>query len=135
MSFSTISDIAQLKHYVYEGNAGTKSFVYHLEMGAAPQRHPAVRISSRCTEAFVDPEGSRIGPSASEDYSPRFHGTCTADKAVGQQYGVAKKATLVVVTIADLSVQEFAAGFQEIAKDLVSHGSHPQRRKFSVVTL
>ncbi|KAB5578895.1 hypothetical protein GE09DRAFT_1262190 [Coniochaeta sp. 2T2.1] len=128
---STISDIEQLKNYVYDGNSGIKSFAYHLEMGAAPQRHPA-EFPHVAPKHLLTPRAQGLGRQPGEDYSPRFHGTCTADKAVGQQYGVAKKATLVVVTIADLSVEEFTAGFQEIAIDLVAH---PERRKFSVVTL
>ncbi|KAB5576049.1 peptidase S8/S53 domain-containing protein, partial [Coniochaeta sp. 2T2.1] len=60
-----------------------------------------------------------------------FHGTCAAGKAVGQQYGVAKNAKLVVVAFANED-DDMISGFEEIYKDLKAH---PERQKHSVVTM
>jgi hypothetical protein len=60
------------------------------------------------------------------------HGTCTADKALGQQYGVAKNAILVDVVMGIMKVKEMVDAFEEIIKDLEAH---PERRKHSVAVM
>lgn len=82
--------------------------------------------------ALLTPEAQSKGLKGDDDNSDDFHSTCTANKALGQQYGVAKKATLVPVVLAEDSMQELVAAFQEIANDLKAH---PTRQGFSVVTV
>lgn len=52
---------------------------------------------------------------------------------MGQVYGAAKKARLVVVAMADFTQGEVAAAFEEIARDVRRRGR--ERRKRSVVTM
>jgi subtilisin family serine protease len=61
------------------------------------------------------------------------HGTCTAGKALGARFGAAKQAKLVVVQIANLSVDEILNGVKLIFNDITK--THPERRKKSVVTM
>ena len=49
------------------------------------------------------------------EYNLNFHGTCTADLAVGCQYGVSNSATLVVVMIGERSLAEVMADLREIS--------------------
>lgn len=67
-----------------------------------------------------------------DDNSQSFHSTCTADKALGRKYGVAKQATLVPVILAEDDLAELTAGFEEVARDLQIH---PVRQGFSVASL
>ena len=82
--------------------------------------------------AILTPEALNRHMKDDDDNSADFHGTCTADKALGQQYGVAKKATLVPVVLANDNLAELTAAFEEIAKDL---DARPERRGFSVVSV
>ncbi|KAI1142334.1 subtilisin-like protein [Hypoxylon sp. FL0543] len=68
----------------------------------------------------------------SDDDSDDSHGTCTADKAVGKEYGVSKGATLVVVKSYGDKVDELIESLELIADDIKKR---PERRKKSVVTL
>ncbi|KAF5983045.1 hypothetical protein FBULB1_3981 [Fusarium bulbicola] len=65
-----------------------------------------------------------------EDMHP--HGTCGAGKALGTQFGVSKKATLIVVRMHEVTSEEFEAALELIRTDLKDH---PERRKKSVVTM
>lgn len=76
-------------------------------------------------------EGKKAGEDNSVGGMP-LHGTCTADKALGAQYGAAKKATLTTVVMARAMLAEILSAFSQIATDL---REHPERRKFSVVTM
>ncbi len=60
------------------------------------------------------------------------HSTCTASKAVGQLYGTAKGATLVVVKLAGYDIAEASEAFDLIGKDLKAH---PERKGNSIVTM
>ncbi len=71
-------------------------------------------------------EGKKAGKDNSIGRMP-FHGTCTADKALGAQYGAAKKATLTTVVMARAMLAEILSAFSQIATDL---RDHPERRKF-----
>lgn len=82
--------------------------------------------------SILTPEAQNKDMKGDDDNSEDFHSTCTADKALGQQFGVAKKATLVPVILAEDTMRELVAAFQEIAKDL---GAHPERQGFSVVSV
>lgn len=60
------------------------------------------------------------------------HGTCTAGKALGAEYGVCKKATLVVVRLHDIDQNEVEEALELILQDI---DNHPERRKRSVVSM
>jgi hypothetical protein len=53
-------------------------------------------------------------------------------KPLGQKYGVAKQATLVIVAVGEITTDEMTEAFEAIAQDLKDH---PERRKRSVVTM
>jgi hypothetical protein len=80
----------------------------------------------------LTPEAQRKGLDPYKDSSKDFHSTCTADKAVGQLYGAAKKATLIPVIKAGDTLAEMVSSFEEIGKDLETHSD---RRKLSVVSM
>lgn len=67
-----------------------------------------------------------------EDIQPDSHGTCTADKAVGKNYGVAKQAKLVIVQIIDVNVEELIIAMRLIIQDITGR---PERKKKSVVSM
>jgi hypothetical protein len=60
------------------------------------------------------------------------HGTCTAGKALGTEFGASKKATLIVVRLHRVDNRELEAALALILQDL---NNHPERRKRSVVTM
>jgi hypothetical protein len=60
------------------------------------------------------------------------HGTCTAGKAVGNSYGVAKQAKLVVVQIWDVNADEVNNALRLIYQDI---RARPERRKKSVISM
>ena len=111
----------QYKNYVYKtGGAGT--YIYHAELGVtAGLDVPKSRIEWLYTpEAYFWGEarpGEVLVPSA---YSG--HGTCTASKAAGRAYGVAREATLVVVKMVDFWEPSLVSVFKVIADDIKQKG-------------
>ncbi|KAH8650665.1 hypothetical protein BGZ60DRAFT_437001 [Tricladium varicosporioides] len=113
---STISNIKNLKNYVYESNSGKNSFEFpnvvpddqHLQTDQAKHKgiHP-------WEDPIVD-----------------SHGTCTAGKAVGNNCGAAKQAKLVVVKIWNIDISELNRALSLIIQDIKTG---PERRKKSVV--
>jgi len=77
-----------------------------------------------------------LGQKPWEDRGPSYgdwaHSTCTAGKAVGQNYGASKKAKLIVVQLNDIDSTDFIDALELIAQDVKSK---PERRKKSVVTM
>lgn len=59
------------------------------------------------------------------------HATCVADKALGQQYGVAKNAKLISVMTGSHGWREYLWALEDILADLQKH---PERQKHSVIT-
>lgn len=53
LHFSTVPVLSELKNYVYEGNGGQNSFVYHIEFGVAFKAQANIR-------AFFVLQGSDI---------------------------------------------------------------------------
>lgn len=82
--------------------------------------------------AVMTPQAKRMNLKDDDDNSLDKHGTCTAGKALGQQYGAAKKATLVPVILAWETTSELVSAFEQISIDLEKN---PERKGFSVVTL
>ncbi|KAB5531313.1 hypothetical protein GE09DRAFT_1251915 [Coniochaeta sp. 2T2.1] len=144
---STVPDISNLN--TYEKHGGSKSFIYHLEEGVLVKDLSQVRIlvADTTMESILnwEQEFPKVAPARLQtlraiqtglqpDAPPpsfREHTTCTADKALGQEYGVAKGATLVVVQISRDAVTEVLDGLRLIVRDLMEH---PERQKHSVVT-
>jgi len=73
-----------------------------------------------------------VGRTAGVDYNPDFHGTKTANKAVGKTYGSSKKATLVTVVMGGKLLAELVDAFEQL---LLHFQARPDRRQVSVVTL
>ena len=82
--------------------------------------------------ALLTPLAQSEGRRDDDDNSMDYHSTCTADKALGLEHGVAKSATLIPVVMAEDTMSELVAAFQEIATDLKAH---PDRQGFSVASL
>ncbi|KAG9237195.1 peptidase S8/S53 domain-containing protein [Amylocarpus encephaloides] len=130
---STVPILGDLKNYVYEGKGGKNSFVYHVEEGVAFKAQAAEFPN-------VVPDGEHLQTLASkasgsypwDDGDPTSHPTCTADKAVGKNYGTTKHAKLIVVKLHSMDISELLEGFYLIYEDLLAN---PARRTKSVVTM
>ncbi|KAG9228985.1 hypothetical protein BJ875DRAFT_446379, partial [Amylocarpus encephaloides] len=84
------------------------SFVYHIETGVSYKKQ------------------------ANEDAREDSHGTYSAGKAVGKNYGSAKQAKLVAVQIWDVKVSELNNAVKLIMRDIEAR---PERKKKSVATM
>lgn len=128
---TTVPKLEDLKDYVYETHNGEGIFVYHIEQGVA-------FVAQKAEFPHVAPEHiltefAEVGDKKPEiDDNPRSHGTCTAGKAVGKEYGAAKKATLVVVRLYDRKSSEVIEALELVAADI---RRRPERRKKCVVTM
>ncbi|KAJ4188666.1 hypothetical protein NW767_011774 [Fusarium falciforme] len=102
---STIPVLRDLKHYMYESHAGGGSY-------KAIDNHEE--------------------PGEDDDEDDPSHGTCSAGKALGTEFGASRKAMLVVVRLYLIDTDEFKEALDLIIHDL---DEHPERRKKSVVTM
>ncbi|RSL79299.1 hypothetical protein CEP52_017540 [Fusarium oligoseptatum] len=121
---STIPELRDLKNYVYESHGGSGSFVYHIETGVAFKAQSRHLLTKKAIENHDEPW-------VDDDEEMPSHGTCTAGKALGTQFGVSKQATLVVVRLHIIDHKEFQEALELILKDI---GDHPERHKRSVVS-
>ncbi|KAK4446983.1 peptidase S8/S53 domain-containing protein [Podospora aff. communis PSN243] len=129
---STVPDLSKLSNYVFETGNGGRSFIYHFEFGVAVGDHPT-EFKHVAANHIWTPLAEALGLDAYVDGSLMpFHGTCTADKALGSEQGVSKRATLVIVRLAQHSLAEMLAGLAEIIQDVQDK---PERRKRSVVSM
>ncbi|KAJ3466795.1 hypothetical protein MRS44_004359 [Fusarium solani] len=71
-------------------------------------------------------------PGEDDEEDDPSHGTCSAGKALGTQFGASKKAMLVVVRLYLIDTDEFKEALDLIIHDL---DEHPERRKKSVITM
>ncbi|KAK0641822.1 peptidase S8/S53 domain-containing protein [Cercophora newfieldiana] len=129
---NTVADPTRFKDYVFETGNGGRSIVYHVEQGVAFTGHPNEFLNVADTHLLTQLSLERGYPADVDTSDAPFHGTCTADKAVGQDYGVSKRATLVVVRMADLTLMEMMCALAEVILDLEDY---PERRKRAVVTM
>lgn len=130
---STIPVLRDLKHYMYESHAGGGSYIYHIETGVAfeaqHQEFPNIAPQHLLTQQAID---NHEEPGEDDDEDDSSHGTCSAGKALGTQFGASKKAMLVVVRLYLIDTDEFKEALDLIIHDL---DEHPERRKKSVVTM
>ncbi|KAM0290842.1 hypothetical protein ACHAO9_004769 [Fusarium lateritium] len=143
---STIPELNDLKNYVYEGHQGGSSFVYHIETGVAfkaqSQEFPNVATEHLLTEEAIKQHDEpwvddTNDPDDDDDNNDKddpwySHGTCTAGKALGTEFGASKKATLVVARLHVVDQLEVEEALKLILEDL---NNHPERRKRSVVSM
>ncbi|MCJ1373008.1 hypothetical protein MMC20_004234 [Loxospora ochrophaea] len=97
----TINDLSLLPNYVYDASAGYDTWIYIIDFG--------INTESEDLSGRVDPDwiysataSQKLSRNSTTDTLPKTddsggHGTCIASKAVGQLYGVAKRATIVCV--------------------------------------
>ena len=134
---STVTNLDDLEDYVYEKNGGAGQYIYHIELGinaAKSNEFPSGQVEFLPTQESLDAgQDRRTDGSTSKPNQPmaEYHSTATASKAAGQQYGTAKKATLVVVKMKSLSLTETATVFDLVLQDILSKG----RTKHSVVIM
>ena len=105
-----------LTDYIYSSESGEGITVYTIEYGLEPLNKEFI------TNAVVKKWLFAVGAdrTTSDDFPlPTFrgHGSCIASKIAGYEYGVAKKAKLVVVKIVP-TVSSILDAFQLIIKDL-----------------
>ncbi|KAI1765264.1 peptidase S8/S53 domain-containing protein [Hypoxylon sp. FL1150] len=123
------TNIDQFKNYIYETSAGENSFVYHLEDGVAYNAQPLLQEEFTKVQTLQTPLAKYVLARPDVDIG-NSHATCVADKAVGKNFGVAKEATLIVVKMYAMEVDELVAGYRLIRDDIESH---PERQGKSVV--
>ncbi|KAL8753280.1 MAG: hypothetical protein Q9184_005468 [Pyrenodesmia sp. 2 TL-2023] len=127
-SFETI---AQFQDYVYRSNPQREIFVYHVETGI---NHNHDDFRGRKVEWLFTRQARRKGQAAFGESSktrPPGHSTCTASKATGSIFGAAKFATLVVVTMPDLS----AASVSEVLEDVANDIQDKKRQYLSIINI
>ncbi|EPE25367.1 Subtilisin-like protein [Glarea lozoyensis ATCC 20868] len=130
---STIPDIKKLKHYVHDSDSGKNSFIYHIGAGVNYKKH-----ANEFSNLVPDDQHLQIsrikdwGLPPWVDHSLDMHSTCTANKAVGTNYGASKHAKLVVVKMFLQESDEIIEALAEVAQDI---RARPERRKKSVVTM
>ena len=89
--------------------------------------------SANTTIVIQTPLSKRKGqPDKEEKENNDSHGTCAASKAVGQNYGTAKGATLVVVKMYSYSLVETGEVFDLVYQDIMAH---PERKGKCIVTI
>ncbi|KAI0013932.1 peptidase S8/S53 domain-containing protein [Xylariaceae sp. FL0662B] len=128
---STIPNLENLKNYVYENHAGENTWVYHIDAGVEynTQKEEFTRVDPN---PIVVPAARNQNAPASRDDSDG-HGTCTASKAVGSTYGVAKKAMLVVVKLPRaMELEDFFLALSALENHFKAN---TDRVKRSVITL
>ena len=91
------------KNYVYRPDVNEKTFIYHAEIGISKHH---IGFKQREIEGLYVGYCSAYWIARSSERKSRIlkdHNICTAFKAAGSIYGVAKAATLVVVKKPDSS--------------------------------
>ena len=128
---STVPNLNDLENYVFESNNGRNSFVYHVEQGVSFTKQ-AAEFPNLSDGHILTARATQQRLNVDDDPEEDSHGTCTAGKAVGQKYGVAKRATLVVAKMARLQLSEMVECLELVAKDIRLLS---RRQKRSVVTM
>ncbi|TDZ33436.1 Subtilisin-like protease 2 [Colletotrichum spinosum] len=100
-------DLETLASYTYDESAGEEITVYVLDEGYCT-KNSAQMDTQEYTGMAIKPRwifgGAQAETSVEEDVDPGGHGSCAGSKVNGPKYGVAKKASLVVVKAGTSSV-------------------------------
>ncbi|TDZ18873.1 Subtilisin-like protease 2 [Colletotrichum orbiculare MAFF 240422] len=100
-------DLEALTSYTYDESAGEEITVYVLDEGYYT-KNSAQMDTQEYTGMTIKPRwifgGAQAETSVEEDVDPGGHGSCAGSKVNGPKYGVAKKASLVVVKAGTSSV-------------------------------
>ncbi|KAK6086220.1 subtilisin-like protease [Seiridium cupressi] len=118
---------------VAKGPGSDGSYVYPMELGVAfksqASEFPNVVPDQQHLQTDL---AKQLNWKSWEDHaSPKAHGTCTTDKAVGAKYE-SKKAKLVVVQIGELGLLEINDATRKILADVTDKAG---RKKKSVVSI
>ncbi|KAH7075138.1 hypothetical protein FB567DRAFT_597071 [Paraphoma chrysanthemicola] len=128
-------------NFVYAAEAGEGSFIYFMENGVEAnvlngnyqyEFHPDGDDPDNMVVLQTD-WSKRMNEDPHSDHCPvESHSTFVGSKAVGTQYGVAKKATLIPVKLYAGLETEFEQAFRLVTDDL---RDHPGRAERSVVLI
>ncbi|KAL8790087.1 MAG: hypothetical protein Q9213_000789, partial [Squamulea squamosa] len=124
--------ITSYDNYIYPSNLQRDIFIYHAERGIDPYhndfrgRHIEFVYTGRARFTGEDDETEAFRSKRSFG-----HSTCTASKAIGNEYGSAKYARLVVVKMPDLTAGAIGEVFSTIADHIRDNG----REGRSIVTV
>lgn len=98
-------------HYVYHQAAGEDINVYVVDTGAQTENSEFTSgVIKRWLYAYDCP------PAEIDDY-PGGHGTCSASKVAGVNFGVAKKASLIIVRL-KMNASSMLSGYVKVLNDL-----------------
>lgn len=98
-------------HYVYHQAAGEGINVYVVDSGAQAENSEFTSsVIKRWLYAYDCP------PAEIDDY-PGGHGTCGASKVAGVNFGVAKKASLIIVRL-KMNASSMLSGYVKVLNDL-----------------
>ncbi|KAH7347071.1 peptidase S8/S53 domain-containing protein [Pyrenochaeta sp. MPI-SDFR-AT-0127] len=132
------ADLNKLADFVHVPEPGENTFVYIMDRGVRTYAYNPMYEYEFHPE-HEDPNNIVVLQTATslfekqspwEDHSESgFHGTFVASKAIGTQFGVAKKATLIPVKMT-YEESDFLDAFKQILSDL---SAHPERQDRSVV--
>lgn len=117
--------------YVYRSDVKKETFIYHAEMGINKdhvdfkQRKIEWLYVDYCSAFWIDQRHETESPASGG------HSTCSASKAVGNKYGAAKAATLVVVKMPDYSY----SSLWQILPTIERHIRQTGRQEKSVVSM
>ncbi|KAK2008088.1 subtilisin-like protein [Colletotrichum eremochloae] len=106
--------LSTLKSYTYDDSAGAGVTVYVLDKGYNTQNSEYAGMAVKPRWIFA---GSQADDPVMDDLAHDGHGSCVASKINGPKYGVAKKASLVIVK-AGPNVGDTLDGLSLILQDI-----------------
>nr|OQO30332.1 hypothetical protein B0A51_02420 [Rachicladosporium sp. CCFEE 5018] len=109
-----VSDLEKVQNYVFDENAGAKTYVYLLDDGI---NTVPVDLRDRVAPDPIVAGSKRRDENDMVDRSPFGHSTCAASKACGLRYGVAKSATCIAAKTGRL-IGDSAKVWSMIADDI-----------------
>ena len=115
--------------YAYR-RAEKQVFIYTLDLGILPH-HTEFRGRSIIEWLFGPLTKYKDRDTKTDDDIPGGHGTCVASKAIGNTFGAAKQATLVVIKLADTAMASLLDGLNSVIRNVTTKG----RRGYGIILL
>ncbi|KAL6719464.1 hypothetical protein ACLMJK_003704 [Lecanora helva] len=123
----TIPDLVYVSDYVYSKGL-RETFIYLADTGVNTNYQDFHRRAVEWVYTGLTIMRHRDKPT---DESPDGHGTCVASKAVGNFFGAAKEATLVVVKMPDYSIAATIGSMETMLDHIAARG----REEASIVLI
>ncbi|KAK4996875.1 Suppressor of the cold-sensitive snRNP biogenesis mutant brr1-1 [Elasticomyces elasticus] len=112
-----VANVGSLGNYVYDGTAGEGIYIYVVESGI---NTASADLQGRVVATMHAPQAKKDNP-GDGDESENGHATCSASKAVGLRYGVAKGAKVIAVKT-KFSTADTAVVFDMVREDIQARG-------------